>query len=123
MSQETQVVNDLIAAFNTKDVDNIMSFFSDDAIYHNMPTDPVAGTEAVRSVIASYVNAAAKVDWEILASAQTGTTVLNERLDRFVFGDKDVELPVMGSFDVRDGKVVAWRDYFNQATWTEQMKD
>lgn len=123
VSQEIQIVDDLMAAFNTKDVDQIMSFFTEDAIYHNMPTGPVQGTEAVRGLIESYVNAAAKVDWEVLTSAQVGSTVLNERLDRFVFGDKDVALPVMGAFEIQGGKIAAWRDYFDQATWTKQMQD
>ncbi len=122
MSEEIRIVDGLMAAFNRKDVDQIMGFFTEDAIYHNMPTDPVQGTDAVRGVIESYVNAAAKVDWEVLVSAQVGSTVLNERLDRFVFGDKDVALPVMGAFEIRDGKIAVWRDYFDQATWTRQMQ-
>jgi len=121
VSEEIRLIEDFVAAFNAKDVDRIMTFFSSDAIYHNMPTEPVQGTEAVRNLIAGYVNAAAKVDWEILASAQVGSTVLTERMDRFIFGDKPVALPVMGAFDIRDGKIAAWRDYFDQATWTRQM--
>ena len=27
-----------------------------------------------------------------------------------------IELPVMGTFEVKDGKIVAWRDYFDLAT-------
>jgi limonene-1,2-epoxide hydrolase len=123
VSNGIQIVEDFVAAFNAKDVDRIMTFFTADAIYHNMPSGPVQGSEAVRNVIASYVNAAAKVDWEILEIAQVGTTVLTERIDRFVFGDKDVSLPVMGAFDLRDGKIAAWRDYFDQATWTRQMEN
>ena len=123
VTNDIQIVEDFIAAFNEKDVDRIMSFFTADAIYHNMPTDPVEGTEAVRSLIESYVNAASRVDWEMLGIAQTGSTVLTERMDRFVFGDKDVALPVMGAFDLHDGKIAAWRDYFDQATWTRQMQD
>lgn len=116
-----QIIEEFVAAFNAKDIDRIMSFFTPDAIYHNMPTGPVQGTEAVRNLIAGYVNAAASLDWEILESAQVGSTVLTERIDRFVFGDKDVALPVMGAFELRDGKIAAWRDYFDQATWTRQM--
>ena len=121
MPDGNQLIADFVAAFNAKDVDRIMTFFADDAVYHNMPTEPVRGVEAVRNVIASYVGAAEVVDWEITASAQVGDTVLTERIDRFVFGGKDVTLPVMGAFDIEDGKIVAWRDYFDQATWNRQM--
>ena len=41
-----------------------------------------------------------------------------ERLDRFSVGGKPVELPIAGVFEIRDGKIAAWRDYFDMATWT-----
>lgn len=123
MTRGIKIVEDFVEAFNAKDIDLIMSFFTADAVYHNMPTGPVQGTEAVRGLIESYVNAASKVDWEILESAQAGSTVLTERIDRFVFGDKNVALPVMGAFELRDGKIAAWRDYFDQGTWTKQMSN
>jgi limonene-1,2-epoxide hydrolase len=52
--------------------------------------------------------------------AADGDVVLTERIDTFEMGGKDVVLPVMGVFEVRDGKIAAWRDYFDMATWTKQ---
>jgi limonene-1,2-epoxide hydrolase len=121
MSQDIEVINAFIAAFNARDLDGIMSFFSDDPVYHNMPGDPVRGREAVRGLIESFVTPAEKIDWENLNVAQVGDTVLTERVDRFVVGGKDVVLPVMGPFEMRDGKIVEWRDYFDMATWQRQM--
>jgi len=123
MSKETHIVEDFIDAFNAQDVDTIMGFFSDDPIYHNMPSGPVTGTGPVRELITSFVSPASSVNWEMLKIAQTGDTVLTERMDRFVLGGKDVALPVMGAFDIQDGKITAWRDYFDMATWTKQMTD
>ncbi|MEE2776923.1 MAG: limonene-1,2-epoxide hydrolase family protein [Acidobacteriota bacterium] len=118
---ETEIVESFLSAFNDKDLERIMSFFAPNAVYHNMPSDPTEGIEAIRTVIAGYVGAASEIDWETLAIAQVGTTVLTERVDNFVFGTSKVALPVMGAFEVRDGKIVAWRDYFDIATWTKQM--
>ena len=123
ISSEIQVVEQFIAAFNDKDVDTVMSFFTSDAVYHNMPGPPAQGTEAIRNLIESFVNGASAIDWETLAIAQTGNKVLTERIDRFVFGDKKVDLPVMGTVAIHDGKISAWRDYFDMATWTRQMQD
>ena len=39
----------------------------------------------------------------------------------FTQGDRDIALPVMGTFEVRDGKISAWRDYFDMAQFTNQM--
>jgi limonene-1,2-epoxide hydrolase len=86
-----------------------------------MPAEPVAGTVAVRKAIESYVPTASSIDWEIVHAAQVGDTVLTERIDRFVIGGKSVVLPVMGAFDLRGGKIAAWRDYFDMATWGRQL--
>jgi limonene-1,2-epoxide hydrolase len=34
---------------------------------------------------------------------------------------KDVAVPVMGTFEISDGKISAWRDYFDLATFASQM--
>ena len=114
------VVQSLVAAFNEKDIDKIMTHFSTDAIYHNMPTGPVQGTEAVRNLVTMFVTPADKIEWEMLNIAQAGSTVLTERIDRFVIQGKAVELPVMGAFAIENGKITAWRDYFDMATWQRQ---
>ena len=121
VSANIQLVEDFVAAFNAKDVDKIMSFWGPEPVYHNMPGPPVKGTEAVRGLIESFVNSAEKVDWEILHIAETGDTVLAERVDRFVIGGKEIVLPCSGVFEIVDGKIAVWRDYFDMATWQWQM--
>jgi limonene-1,2-epoxide hydrolase len=47
--------------------------------------------------------------------------VLNERTDRFKLDERWIELPVMGVFELRGGKISAWRDYFDLQMWMKQM--
>ena len=117
----TKIVVDFVAAFKNQDVEAIMNFFTEDAIYHNMPGEPATGIAAVRALIESYVPNATSIDWQILAIAETGSTVLTERVDRFVFGEIRVAVPVMGAFEIRDGKISAWRDYFDLASMNRQL--
>ena len=57
----------------------------------------------------------------MLHIAEANGAVLTERVDNFVMGDgKPLSLPVMGTFEVEQGKIVAWRDYFDLATFTQQ---
>ncbi|MBV1918313.1 MAG: hypothetical protein KUG65_09680 [Sphingomonadaceae bacterium] len=46
-----------------------------------------------------------------------GGTVLTERIDhmRDADGRTLMSIRVMGTFDVKDGKIAAWRDYFDTA--------
>lgn len=121
MSENIRLIEDFVAAFNAKDVEKIMGMWGPEPVYHNMPGPPVEGTEAVRNLIESFVNPAEKIDWEILNIAASGDTVLAERIDRFVLGGKDIALPCNGAFEIKDGKISVWRDYFDMATWQRQM--
>ena len=50
-----------------------------------------------------------------------GNIVFNERIDMFDIGEKRIELPVAGMFEVRGGKITLWRDYFDLQSFTKQM--
>ena len=81
----------------------IMSHFTNDAVYHNIPVGPVSGTTAIRDVMQGFMGMASKVDWELRASAETADgVVLTERVDRFLINGKWVALPVMGTFEVSE---------------------
>ncbi len=123
MSDKTQLVRDFISKFNEKDVDGIMAFFAEDAVYHNMPSDPVTGLEGIRQLVSFFVGPADSIDWEITNIAQTENTVLTERIDRFVIKGKEIVLPIMGTFEIQNGKIAAWRDYFDMATWQRQTAE
>jgi limonene-1,2-epoxide hydrolase len=41
-----------------------------------------------------------------------------ERVDRTRLGDKQVDLPCCGVFELSGGKIKVWRDYFDLATYT-----
>jgi limonene-1,2-epoxide hydrolase len=95
--------------------------FSDDAVYHNIPLEPVTGRDAIRDTIAMFLGMADKVWFDTLHIVADGPIVMTERIDHFVMGERDIALPVMGTFEVNDaGKISAWRDYFDMNQFTSQ---
>ena len=114
------VVRDFCAAWSRRDVDELLEFFTDDAVYHNIPIDPVQGKDGIRAMLQLFVPPSEEISFEILHIASNGDVVLTERIDRFRMGGKDVVLPVSGTFEIRDGKIAAWRDYFDMGAWTRQ---
>jgi limonene-1,2-epoxide hydrolase len=111
------VVRRFCESWSTHDLDKIMSGFTDDAVWHNMPLDPVNGADAVRTAIAEFLDSAGSVDFRIDHIAAQGDTVLTERVDIMEMQGRAVELPVMGTFEVRDGRIARWRDYFDMRTF------
>lgn len=115
-----QIVAAMIAACCAKDIDAVLGYFHTDARYHNIPIEPVTGHAGIRGSLEPFLAMAKAVDWVIHHSVCNTTSsgtgiVMNERTDRFLMADGWVELPVMGVFEVRDGKIAHWRDYFDMA--------
>ena len=59
--------------------------------------------------------------WITIRQAATDHLVLNERMDRFLWPHGWVEMPCAGIFEVHDGKITLWRDYFDLATYRNQL--
>lgn len=120
MTDNLDTIRQFCEAFSRKDLDEILEFFNDDAVYHNMPMPPAQGKAAIRTILDMFLKPASSVEFAILNDAARGDIVLTERLDTFQIGDRRVELPCAGVFELSDGKIKAWRDYFDMATWTKQ---
>jgi limonene-1,2-epoxide hydrolase len=115
-----RVVRDFCAAWVRKDIEEILGFFTPDAVYHNMPLVPLRGIDAIRETLNMFVTPAEHIEFELLAIASAGDLVFTERVDRFQMMGKSVSLPVAGVFELRDGKIAAWRDYFDMQAWMTQ---
>ncbi len=114
------IVGDFCAAWARLDIDEILSFFTPDAIYHNIPIDPMVGVDAIRGMISMFTTDVERIEFRVLHLAGNDNVVLTERVDVFVRPDRTIELPVMGTFEVRDGKIAAWRDYFDLNQYMQQ---
>jgi limonene-1,2-epoxide hydrolase len=118
----TQIITEFCNAVPRRDVDELVGFFSDDAVYHNIPIAPVTGREAIAATLRGFLDPSTEAAFEVLALAVQGRKVLTERIDRFTINGKKIALPVMGAFEVdAQGKICAWRDYFDLAQFTKQM--
>jgi limonene-1,2-epoxide hydrolase len=115
MSSAEQVVREFCAAASTRDPAVLRTYFSDDIVYHNIPMAPAEGIEATMAVIDMFVGMCESMEFEVHHLASDGSTVLTERTDTFTINGKAAPLPVMGAFHVSDGKITAWRDYFDMA--------
>ena len=113
------IVTDFCAAFDRLDWDGIYAHLADDIVYHNIPMEPVHGLDAFKAVYAAFPVSEAR--FEINNIAANGNIVLTERTDRFVLAGQPIVIRVMGVFEIRDGKIAVWRDYFDLAQFTGQM--
>ena len=123
MPANSETITRFIQSWSDNDVDKIMDFFTDDAVYVNVPIDPPNhGKAAIRTVIEQFMGMAEAVEFVIHHQGETtDAVVMNERTDRFLINGNWLELPVMGVFELEGGKIKAWRDYFDMAQFSSQM--
>ena len=114
------IVTQFIILIEARRVPDALMLLSAECEYDNVPIGKVTGPEQVGAILGPFVGRYDEVDWVVHHQVASGTAdegvVMNERTDRFRSGDRWVELPVMGLFLVRQGKIDLWRDYFDLAT-------
>jgi len=86
-----------------------------------MPSGPVRGRENVEKMIAGFIGSWTETEWDLLNLISSGDLVIAERLDRTQAGDKSVDLPCTGVFEMEGGKIKVWRDYFDLTTYVNGM--
>jgi limonene-1,2-epoxide hydrolase len=126
MESPIEVVRRFCAAWSDNaGAADLAAFFTDDAVYHNIPLAPVTGREAIANNIATFIRPGAPgietLELRVINIAANGPVVMTERVDVFKLPNKSFELPVMGTFEVSDGKISAWRDYFDMNQFTSRM--
>lgn len=122
MSDNARIVRDFIAAWSRLDADELAGYFAEDGVYHNMPAQPVQGRENLRKFIRGFLSSWNRTQWDVLHLLAEGDVVIAERLDRTVAGGKPVDLPCCGVFEMKNGKIAVWRDYFDMATFTRALQ-
>jgi limonene-1,2-epoxide hydrolase len=112
----TDVVDDFLRAAARRDYDTALALLTEDVEYQNMMLPPVHGRDAVRETVEGLLALCTDSDWVVHHAVAQGDLVMNERTDRFRIGGAWTDLPVMGVFELRDGRIARWRDYFDLQT-------
>ena len=121
MAQPIDVVREFCALWEKGDLDAIVDSFTDDAVYHNIPIAPVTGKDAIRATIAGFTGGVDTIEFRVLNISADGNVVMTERIDAFIMPTVTIELPVMGTFEVKGDKIAAWRDYFDMNQFMSQL--
>jgi len=115
--QPAEIVKAFLKAMEPLDYDTALHYIAKSCEYTNPPPiGTVHGPAGVRAVLEPFFAPTKENEFRILRELANGPVVMLERLDRHRLEDKWVELPVTGVFEVHDGLITYWRDYFDAAT-------
>lgn len=113
--QATEIVEDLFAALRRRDIDRALSLLDEKIVWHNVGLPKVRGTSNVGRFMAMLAEPTFGFDVTMHNIAPDGDIVLTERTDVLIWRRLRIEFWVCGTFELRDGKVAVWRDYFDSA--------
>jgi limonene-1,2-epoxide hydrolase len=115
MPSKIETVRALMRATAERDDETFLGLLTDDIEYHyHVGSRPLIGKEWVRKFLNRYREITAEVTWRIDKFAETENEVFVEGYEEYLDTRSNdmIAHPYMGIFEFRDGKIFAWRDYF-----------
>jgi limonene-1,2-epoxide hydrolase len=118
------VVRKFLAAWADPKLDELVGFFSDDAVFSDGPRGVHRGVDAIRSELDAEISTGfggAKIDVNSLVAE--GGTVMMEGVENYRIGGKHFSLDVMGAFEIgADGRITRWRYSYDLKSITDQIE-
>ena len=110
-----------ISAWSSGDATTLAAFFSEDPEYRNGPLPLVKGRDVIVSSLTEIMSVGGEVDVDLVHLVVDGPVVMTERVDYVKFGEKTAGLRIAGVFEVNNGVISAWRDYFDATEFSSQL--
>lgn len=116
---------EVVRLFNTAmekmDFNTALKYVSDTCEYTNGSLGTVYGHAGIRKVLEPFFSLMLENRFIILRESANGAIIFMERLDRHRLPTGWIELPVTGVYEVHNGKITVYHDYFDSSTIAKQM--
>ncbi len=110
----TALVEAFLQAWDEMDFDAAFALMAGDIVYKNTGYPDAHGHDGVRTALASLLDKSTPMTSVIHAIAENADgVVMTERTDTLHLPGGPLAFPVMGAFDVSEGRITGWRDYFD----------
>ncbi|MFC3499838.1 nuclear transport factor 2 family protein [Micromonospora krabiensis] len=108
------LVREFVEAFNTKDSERLADYLHPEVVFQNYGEDEVRGRSAVVQVWKGVFETFEQVKFETINQAVNGDVVIAEQVHGLAFpGGPLAPVMNMAVYEIRDGRIAAWRDYGN----------
>ncbi|MCX6482090.1 MAG: nuclear transport factor 2 family protein [Mycobacterium sp.] len=109
-----------LAALQDQDIDAAGAVLDEHLVYQNVGFPTIRGRARAMKLFRS-MEGRAGFEVKTHRIAVNGSTVLTERTDALVFGRVRLQFWVCGVFEVTDGRITLWRDYFDMFDFTKAL--
>jgi limonene-1,2-epoxide hydrolase len=112
---EIETVRAFLAALAAFDIDRVLSLAAPEIVYQNVPLPPARGVAEFEKQMRAFAKMMDAFEVTTHHIASNGPVVLTERTDAFVLRGARAAFWVCGTFEVKNGRIVLWRDSFDWA--------
>ncbi len=117
----TATVEKFLAALRDKDLDTAGALLAEDLVYENVGFPTIHGSRRAMKLFARMKRPSLGFDVKIHRAAADGDSVLTERTDALIIGPLRLNFWVCGVFEVHDGRITLWRDYFDNLDFVKAI--
>ena len=118
MHSPEEIVTRFLRALEQQDHDTVAGLLAPDLRYTNVSLPTMKGGGRVAKLIRKTLREGRAFEVQLHSIASTGNTVLTERTDVLKLGPLHVGFWVCGTFEVENGRITVWRDYFDWLDFT-----
>ena len=108
-----EIVESFLYALQAEDMDTADRLLDDNLVYENVGLPTIHGRSGAMKLFRPMKKSPVSFEVKFHRIVGEGTTVLNERTDALVVGPVRLQFWVCGVFEVHNGKITLWRDYFD----------
>ena len=110
----------LLSSLQAQDTDGAGAVLDDNLVYQNVGLPTIRGRARAMKLFRA-MEGRAGFEVKTHRIAVNGSTVLTERTDALIFGPVRLQFWVCGVFEVSDGRITLWRDYFDVWDMTKAL--
>lgn len=109
---QARTVETFLYALQDQDFDTADSLLADNLVYENVGLPTIHGRSRAMGLF-RRMEGRLGFEVKIHRIATEGAAVLTERTDALVIGPLRLQFWVCGVFEVHEGRITLWRDYFD----------
>lgn len=103
-----------LQAWARGDVEGMFADYAEDVVwYPNRSMRPIHGKAAMREFMAKFAKGMSDISYEQTHMVESGNILFVEGTENYTKNGRKISVPYAGVVEFKDGKFVAWRDYFD----------
>lgn len=116
----TETVETFLYSMQDQELERAEATLAQNLVYQNVGFPTIYGRNRVIKLFRS-MQGRMGFEVKIHRIAADGAAVLTERTDALVFGPLRLQFWVCGVFEVHEGRITLWRDYFDMFDFTKAI--